>query len=491
MKKEKRTAGILMPLASLPNNEGVGGMGDEAYKFIDLAVEMGFSIWQLLPLNPLGFGNSPYQPYSSYAGDEIYLSLAILERDGYLPEGFEPYVCTGDADRIDYPSARKYKEKYLRIAAKNFYAKNKEKKAFDAFASQEWVYNFAVFLALKGQNGMRSWNEWPVDQRDWIINREYDISHLKDEIDFGVFVQYMFYKQWMKIKKYANSKKLKLMGDVPFYVGIDSLDVWSGRKNFLLNKDGHPDFIAGVPPDIFNDDGQRWGNPIYDWDYIKEDGFKFWLGRFGYNAGLFDILRIDHFRAFDTFWKVPSSCPTARDGEWVKAPGFEFFNLLYEKMPDIKIVAEDLGGDDVPGVIALREGFNLMGMNVANFTIFSKVPTVVHQLIYTGTHDNETVLGWYQNMDDAGKKVFRSKLKGFGSPHEHITKRMLRYVFGSVCAMAIVPVADILCLDNRAKLNSPGTVGSPNWEWRLTGYAPLKKKVKFIKDLLIETKRAK
>ncbi|MBQ2603214.1 MAG: 4-alpha-glucanotransferase, partial [Oscillospiraceae bacterium] len=166
MKKEKRTAGILMPLASLPNNEGVGGMGDEAYKFIDLAVEMGFSIWQLLPLNPLGFGNSPYQPYSSYAGDEIYVSLAMLERDGYLPEGFEPYVCTGDADRIDYPSARKYKDKYLRIAAKNFYAKNKEKKAFDAFASQEWVYNFAVFLALKGQNGMRSWNEWPVDQRD-------------------------------------------------------------------------------------------------------------------------------------------------------------------------------------------------------------------------------------------------------------------------------------------------------------------------------------
>ena len=490
-KKDKRQAGILMPLASLPSNEGVGGMGAEAYKFVDLAVEMGFSIWQLLPLNPLGYGNSPYQPYSSFAGDEIYISLAALEKAGYLPEGFEPFAVTGDADRIDYVAVREYKEKYLRIASRNFYAKDAGSEDFKAFVSQPWVRQYGAFLALKRQNGMRTWNEWPKAQRDWVLDGKYDISHLEEEIDYRVFAQYMFIKQWMKLKKYANSKKLKLMGDIPFYVGLDSQDVWASRENFLLNKDGHPDFIAGVPPDCFNSDGQRWGNPIYDWEYMEKDGFSFWLDRIGYTADLYDIIRIDHFRAFDTYWKVPSTCPTAKEGDWIEAPGSEFFNLLFEKRPKIEIVAEDLGGDFVPGVIALRKEFNLMGMNVADFTLLSPQQPIKHQVIYTGTHDNQTVIGWYRSMKRSEQKKFRNALADYGTPRESVAKKMLRYVFGSVSAMAIVPVGDILGLDDRGRINSPGTVGSPNWEWRMESYEPLEKKVGFIKDLLIETQRAK
>ena len=486
---QKKAAGILMPLASLPSREGMGCMGSDAYHFADSLGRMHIRVWQILPLNPLGYGNSPYQPFSSYAGDEKYISLEMLEKDGLLPDGFAPYTETGEPDRIDYEKAGAYKKQYLEKAAQAFYQMHADDPQFRAFCSLSWVYPYAVFMALKRQNGLRPWTDWPQEQKDWILDRKYDLSHLKEQIDYECFVQYVFSLQWKKLKAYANSKGILIMGDIPFYVGLDSLDVWSGRDNFLLNKDGRPDFIAGVPPDFFNALGQRWGNPIYNWEKMEKDGFSFWLSRLAYNAGLYDILRIDHFRAFDTYWKIPASCETAIEGEWIQAPGKALFQKIYEQMPQIRIVAEDLGGDLTPGVHALRDGFGLMGMNVADFTLLSEEEPIEHQLIYTGTHDNQTVRGWFEGMDKEEKARFLDALKDYGSEETLVSEKMVRYVMMSVCELAIVPLADVLDLDDRARLNNPGTIGSPNWEWRLDSYAPLLQKEAFVRALVRESGR--
>lgn len=486
---QTRQAGILMPVASLPCADGVGSFGKQAYKFVNLLAEMGIRIWQILPLNPLGYGNSPYQPFSSYAGDELYIDLDSLVRDGYLNPGREPYAPGDNPDRIDYERARNYKTKYLRQAYKVFRATSWQDPDFAAFLKMEWVYPYAVFIALKKQNGLRCWNEWPQEQQDWILDRKYDISHLDDEIGYQLFAQYMFYKQWMQLKAYANEKNVQIMGDVPFYVGIDSLDVWSSREDFLLDAQWKPSFVAGVPPDYFSATGQRWGNPIYNWENLERKGFTFWVNRLKYSSRLYDIIRIDHFRAFDTYWKIPASCETAIEGQWIEAPGYAFFNELYRKIPGIRIVAEDLG-DLRPEVLTLRDHFGLMGMNVALFSLPYSDEVKAHQLIYTGTHDNQTVKGWYTSMNPGLRKRVREKLAKYGKPKEHVCNRILRFVYKSAASMAIIPLADILGLGNEARLNTPGTVGSPNWEWRLTGWKSLNNKKAFIKALVEESGRA-
>lgn len=264
-----------MPVASLPSECAVGGFGREAYAFVDSLERMGISIWQILPLNPLGYGNSPYQPYSSFAGDELYIDVRMLEQEGYLAPGSVTGMPDADKKRVDYPAARAYKEPYLREAYKEFWNREADSAAFRKFQAMEWVYLYAVFMALKKQNGLRCWNEWPREQQDWILNKEYDIRHLEEEIRYQMFLQYEFYRQWNELKRYANQKGIRIMGDIPFYVGIDSLDVWSCRENFLLDAEGKPSFVAGVPPDYFSETGQRWGNPIYNWEYLKENHFVF------------------------------------------------------------------------------------------------------------------------------------------------------------------------------------------------------------------------
>lgn len=474
-----RKAGVLMPVASLPSADGIGSFGAQAYRFVDMLAEMGIRIWQLLPLNPLGYGNSPYQPFSSYAGDELYIDLGMLEREGYLPADRPVYCHAGQKGRIDYQGAKAYKAPLLRAAYNNFRNTNWNDPQFRAFLEMEWVYPYAVFMALKKQNGLRCWNDWPKEQQDWILNKQYDISHLEDEIGYQLFAQYMFYKQWMALKAYANERNVAIMGDVPFYVGIDSLDVWSSREDFLLDENWKPSFVAGVPPDYFSVTGQRWGNPIYNWENLEKKGFAFWINRLKYSSTLYDIIRIDHFRAFDTYWKIVASCETAVDGEWVEAPGAALFTELYRQMPDIQIVAEDLG-DLRPQVLELRDQFNLIGMNVAEFTLFSPEAYQKHQLIYTGTHDNQTVKGWYDAMKPSEKAAVRKKLAAFGTPGESVPKKMVRFVYGSSADLAVIPVADLLGLDDIARLNCPGTVGSPNWEWCLEDFRSLRRRKAFI-----------
>jgi len=484
----ERAAGILMPLASLPSDEGIGCLGADSYRFVDLLAEMGMRIWQLLPLTPLGYGNSPYQPFASCAGDPLYISLTQLAQEGLIPPERVPAQprCAG---RIDYEAVRREKEPLLREAAERFYETHGDDAAFRDFCRRDWVYPYAVFMALKRQNGLRPWTEWPRDQQDWILNRKYDLLPLRGEIRRGIAEQYLFFRQWRALRRYANSRGIRIMGDLPFYAGLDSLEVWCRREDFLLEEDGRPAFVAGVPPDYFNAEGQRWGNPIYDWAHMERDGFSFWIERLRGSGELYDILRIDHFRAFDTYWKIPAASPTAMVGEWVKAPGRALFERIRCELPELHIVAEDLGGDLTPGVHALRDDFGLMGMNVAAFTLMSGETPKKNQIAYTGTHDNQTARGFYESMPPEEKAKLRFALRHYGSTHEPVSKKMLRYVFLSDADMAIVPLADVLDLGDEARLNTPGSVGSPNWEWRLTDWKGVLRKKRFLRELTKLSKR--
>ena len=487
---QTRVAGVLMPVASLPSRDGVGSFGKEAYAFVDMLAEMGMGIWQILPLNPLGYGNSPYQPFSSYAGDELYIDLDLLEQEGYLAPGRKPYCHAGKAGRIDYIRARTYKEAYLREAYQKFFVKSWYEPEVASFREMSWVKPYAVFMALKKQNDLRCWNEWPKEQQDWILDGKYDLVPLRHEIRYHIFLQFVFYKQWMALKTYANSKNVKIMGDVPFYVGMDSADVWSSREDFLLEEGTwKPSFVAGVPPDYFSATGQRWGNPIYNWEKLQEKNFSFWIERLRYSAELYDIIRIDHFRAFDSYWKIVASCPTAVDGEWMEAPGEALFTELYRQMPDIAIVAEDLG-DLRPEVLQLRDKFGLMGMNILEFTLEQPWVLQEHQLVYTGTHDNQTVKGWYESLPESRKRKIRKSLSAYGTRGEAVPKRMVRYTYATKAKLAIVPLYDLLGLDDSARLNFPSTVGSPNWEWCLRDWKDLRKKMDYIREAVVSSGRS-
>ena len=488
MKREvPRMAGVLMPVASLPSGDGVGTFGRSAYQFVDFLAETGFAMWQVLPLNPLGYGNSPYQPYSSYAGDELYIDLEFLKEDGYLPGALEELPNTG---RVDYDQARRHKLSCLEVAFTAFEEQGKEKDAFDDFCKESWVYPYAVFITLKKHNDMRCWNEWPQVQRDWILEKNFDISPYEREIRFEMFLQYIFSKQWNALKRYANDKGVLMVGDVPFYVGIDSLDVWQDRESFLLDQDGKPTFIAGVPPDYFSVTGQRWGNPIYNWEHLEKTQFRFWIDRLRYSARLYDIIRIDHFRAFDTYWKIPAACETAIEGEWIEAPGYALFDKLLEELPDIWLIAEDLG-DLRPEVLELRDAYDLPGMNVAEFTLLNPKAVAKNQVIYTGTHDNQTVMGWYNDLDAKMRKKIDRRLGREGRKGKNVSYRMLHYVLHSVSDYAIIPLMDLLELDDTARLNTPGTVGSPNWEWRLEDLTALESRKAAVKRMIRYAKREK
>lgn len=472
-----RKSGILMPVSSLPSFYGVGDFGETAYEFIDFMKDSGFKIWQILPLNPLGYGNSPYQPYSSKAMDDIYISLDLLIEEGLLKKAEHFNV---NDKKVAFDEVRAHKQKYLQEAFKNFV----KDEAYFTFIKYDWVYNYAVFLTLKKNNDLKCWNSWDKPFKNWAKDRKLKLDKYQKEIEFEMFVQFILYKQWMNLKKYANELQIKIMGDMPIYVGIDSDDVWFNQKMFLLDKEGEPSFIAGVPPDYFSETGQRWGNPLYNWKAMQNDGFKFWLERLKYNSLLFDIIRIDHFRAFDTYWKIPASCPTAIDGKWVKAPGYAFFDKLFEELPDIDIVVEDLG-DLRKEVLELRDHYNFKGMRIVEFSFDpeNNDSDKENLIIYTGTHDNQSIRSWYNQLDKKQKIAARAYLDDHGYDYGSVGLDFLAMILDSYAEIAIISIIDLLSLNDESRINTPGTVGNPNWQFRLLSFKKLKELKLTLKEM--------
>ena len=478
-----RKAGILIPVASLPSKFGIGDFGPTSYEFLDLIKKSGFKIWQILPLNPLGFGNSPYQSYSSKAMDELYISLELLQAKGLIKKckNFK-----AKATMIDYDSVRKYKEVYLKEAFSRF----KKTKKYKEFISQKWVIEFATFVAFKKYNHNKCWNEWPSVYKNWIYERNELSKEINEEVSYQMFLQYILYEQWLDLRKYANKLGIELIGDIPIYVGIDSLDVWANQDMFLLDEEGKPTYIAGCPPDFFTAEGQTWGNPLYNWKNIEKNGFSFWLDRLEYNMQLFDRIRIDHFRAFDTFWKIPASRPKAIYGEWEEAPGYALFNKIFETYPDINIVAEDLG-DLRPQVLELRDHFNLMGMRIVQHSFDPVKPMWDREnlLAYTGTHDNETLRVWYSHHGEDYKRKIRRFFKRNGYTYSKMTENMIQYTLDTKARLAILPMVDILNKNDSCRINFPGTVGDPNWQWKLKDYEEFKSRIPLLKVMIKKSKR--
>lgn len=484
-----RQAGILAPVFSLPGRHGIGDFGECAYQFIDGMQDAGFRLWQILPLNPVGYGNSPYQPYSSYAGDEIYISLETLQKEGFIKH-IRRYGAA--CDHVDYERSRTFKTVYLKEAYQTFCDNDFLHEEYEQFVNEhQWAVDYAEFIALKKSNALVCWNEWPKKYRDYGRDQRADITQYADDIAYELFLQFIFYRQWFALKTYASEHGVQIMGDIPIYVGIDSSDVWKHRDMFLLDKDGHPRFIAGVPPDYFSATGQRWGNPIYDWKHLQKTKFNFWIERLRWNARMYDIIRIDHFRAFDTYWKIPASCPTAEEGAWVEACGYELFDEIYDQLPTIQLVAEDLG-DLRPEVLELRDYYKLSGMKIVQFELDpnennNNFTETKQTIVYSGTHDNQTLKGWYQALTPYQRKKIAAQF-----PKRHyrsVTQRIMASCFHSVADTVIIPIQDIMQLDDQSRINTPGTIGSPNWEWKLKQLKPAIACMQSYRELIQKSQR--
>lgn len=482
-----RTNGILMALSSLPSDTGIGDFYKSAYEFIDLLNEAGIKIWQLLPLNPVGYAASPYQSECGEALDPIYISLDYLKENGYIKQ-FKKYSEVPDK-RVDFDKVREYKEKYFKEAFKK--QKDTETKEFKKFLKDNpWCYDYALFHTLFLKNNYLDWNKWPEEEKYAAYNyKKFDDSVYKEEILYIEWLQYIAYKEFNLLKEYAHSKGIQLMGDIPFYVGYNSSDCWANQDDFLLGNDDYPTHIAGVPPDYFSEVGQRWGNPIYDWYFIKEDNYDFWYKRILAAKKLYDILRIDHFRAFDTYYMIPSQYQDAKIGEWKQAPGDEFFSFLKEKKVGLPIVAEDLG-DLFPSVLELRDKYELPGMNVLEFTLMDKdIDVVENQVLYTGTHDNDTLLGWYDSLNDKEKEILDIVMRYKKMEGKDFLDKILNYAFSTVAKYVIIPVQDYLGLPSFYRMNTPGTCGAPDWQFKLENFDEFKKKIPYIKELVEKYKR--
>ena len=346
-------------------------------------------------------------------------------------------------------------------------------------------------MSLKKQFNNEAWTTWPKEAKHFVKHpQEYDITNIKDEIEYHKFLQFIFFRQWKIVKDYASSKEVSIMGDVPFYVGLDSADVWENQDDFLLDQEGYPTHVAGVPPDYFSADGQRWGNPLYDWDKMKKDGYTFWMKRLGWNAKHFDMIRIDHFRAFDTYWKIPSYCSTAREGEWILGPAYDFFDTLYQNFENIFIVAEDLG-DIRKEVIELKDHYNLYGMKVLQFELEPKMLKASynpHVIYYTGTHDNDTIENYYISLDHNHRLRVRRYFKRLGIEGRYFYEIAIKYCLNSKAEVVIIPSWDLLGSKD-GRMNIPGIIDERNWSWKLKNNKALFASLEKIAPWIIEANR--
>ena len=465
-----RESGVLMHITSLPGDFGVGTMGKSAFAFVDFLKQAGQRCWQILPLTPTGFGDSPYQSCSTYAGNPYLIDLQQLLDAGLLTEDEVRSVCWCDReDKVDFGTLYQNRTKILRLAYNRF--ENYE--ALDAFCRKQssWLPDFALFMALKTKFQGAPWYQW----EDALKYRQPDAiwaarQELKTEIHFYCFQQYLFYTQWDALRSYAHECGVQIIGDVPIYVPYDSADVWSSPEYFQLNENLEPVSVAGCPPDAFSVDGQLWGNPLYRWDRMEKDGFNWWLRRLAAAGELYDIVRIDHFRGLEAYWSVPYGDTTARGGKWIKGPGMKFINAVKEGLPKLKMIAEDLGFL-TQEVFDLRDESGFPGMKVLGFAFDSREPSnylphTYHQncVCYTGTHDNMTTRQWFETAS--------ADAVAYATEYMHLTEDegfvwgMIRTAMASVADLCMIPMQDLLNLGGEARMNFPGTQTDANWTWR-------------------------
>ncbi len=484
--KFPRCSGILLHPTSLPGRFGIGELGPEAYRFADSLVRAGQRIWQVLPLGPTGYGDSPYQCFSAFAGNPLLVSLDRLAEEGDLSPEDLATLPPFPTRWVDFGWVIQYKRPLLRKAAQNFraHASSARRVDYEKFCDENssWLDNYASFIALKDAHGGEAvWNKWGRD----IAARQPDAlalwkKRLADEVEAQKYAQYQFFKQWTELKAYCHAREIQVMGDVPIFVAHDSADVWAHPELFHLDADGNPAVQAGVPPDYFSATGQLWGNPLYRWEVMKATGFSWWIERLRSTLKLVDLIRMDHFRGFEAFWEVPGKDKTAVNGRWVKAPGQALFEAVQKSLSDLPIVAETLGVI-TPEVEALRDGFGFPGMGILQFA-FGKDPQAPefkphnyrrHYVVYTGTHDNDTTLGWW-NSSGAGDSTRTAEdvreekefaLKYLASDGREINWAFIRALLASVANLAIFPLQDVLGLGSEARMNIPATA-SGNWRWR-------------------------
>ena len=480
--KSKRSCGVLMPVFSLPSKYGIGTFSKEAYEFVDFLAKAGQSYWQILPLGPTSYGDSPYQSFSTFAGNPYFIDLEKLIKAGYLSKEEVEKVNFGtDEEHIDYERLFKARDVVLYTAYVNSgLSENSKKKAkpqlrkeFDAFVKKhsDWLPDYALYMALKKRFGGLSWIEWPEEIR---LRKKAAIEEAtqkySDRIGLYEFEQFIFMKQWFELKEYANSKNIDIIGDIPIYVAFDSADTWANPKLFQLDKKNLPIAVAGCPPDSFARTGQLWGNPLYKWDYHEKTGFKWWIKRIKSCYELYDVVRIDHFRGFDEYYAIPFGEPTAENGKWVKGPGYKLFDAMKKELGDCRVIAEDLGYL-TPSVIALVKRTGFPGMKILQFAFDAREESdylphnyVQNSIVYTGTHDNDTTLSWFNTIPKEDRRFAKKYLNV--KNNKGIVWEFIRATFSSVSCTAIIPIQDYLELGKEARINTPSTLGK-NWTWRM------------------------
>jgi len=481
-----RCSGVLLHPTSLPGPHGIGDLGSQAYRWIDWLSAAGCKLWQVLPLGPTGYGDSPYQCFSAFAGNPLLISPDLLIKEGFLDEQDLPTGAGLSNKRVDYGTVIPRKLELLRRVFARFTAPPGSRSgalkglrtAFDSFRTENasWLNDYALFRAIKQAQGGGSWISWPEALRrrepSALAEARETLAGLMSRFSFEQFV---FFHQWLRLKTYAHDKGIRIIGDVPIFVAHDSVDVWAHPDLFLLAQDGRPAVLAGVPPDYFSPTGQLWGNPLYRWSTLEDSGYAWWQNRLRSALRLVDIVRLDHFRGFAGCWEVPGDALSAEKGRWVPGPGADFFNVLEKNLGDLPFIAEDLG-EITPDVIELRDRFGFPGMKVLQFAFSDPGnPFLPHNyerncVVYTGTHDNDTARGWYESASEQEREFALSYLGVISRSGRRFAEALIRAAWSSVATFALAPMQDLLGLGSEARMNYPSRLGG-NWTWRMAGNA--------------------
>ena len=476
--KFERSAGILLHPTSLPGKYGIGDLGDEAFKFIDFLEKAGQKLWQVFPLGPTGYGDSPYQCFSAFAGNPNLICPDKLQEDGLLRDHDLQHIPHHNPESIDYGEVIEYKKSLLKKAFTNFRAhQNEFEKDFNKFCKENkpWLDDFAFFMSAKDAHGGIVWKDW---DEGLVLRKKKSLDEwkkkLEDEILYQKFVQYEFFKQWHAVKDYANQKGIKIIGDMPIFIAYDSADLWANKNLFTVDESGKLETVAGVPPDYFSKTGQLWGNPLYRWKEMEKDDFLWMRNRFAHLFTMVDIVRIDHFRGFEAFWEIPGDAPTAESGRWVKAPGHKLFKSIKKHLGDVPILAEDLGVI-TPAVEKLRDDFEFPGMKIMQFAFGTDMETkflphnyIPNCVVLTGAHDNDTTRAYFEKAkQDKDSDIYDHVQKYLNYFGDDVVYELIRAAYASVANIVIVPMQDILNLGGEARMNFPGKLGG-NWMWRFT-----------------------